>query len=72
MLLTFRLSDSIFDRNSKNSLLEMFNLISHEPSIFVIGATNCPWDLDPAFLSRFQRKVYLSLPNDSDYLLSAS
>ena len=65
-------SESSFDRRSKNSLLEMFNEISHEPSIFIIGATNRPWDLDPAFLSRFQHKVYLGLPSASDYLVSAS
>ena len=30
---------------------------------FLLAATNCPWDLDPAFLRRFQRRVYVPLPN---------
>lgn len=32
-------------------------------NVIIIGATNCPWDLDPAFLRRFQKKVYVPLPN---------
>ena len=39
---------------------------------YLMEATSRPWDLDPAFLIRFQRRVYLSLPSDSDYLASAS
>ena len=31
--------------------------------ILVIGATNLPWDLDAAILSRFQKKIYI--PHDS-------
>ncbi|KAF0306903.1 Vacuolar protein sorting-associated protein 4 [Amphibalanus amphitrite] len=30
---------------------------------FLLAATNCPWDLDPAFLRRFQRRVYVPLPD---------
>lgn len=33
------------------------------PGLFVIGATNTPWQIDPAFLRRFDRKCYISLPN---------
>ena len=36
----------------------MFNRLSQEPTVFIVGATNRPWDIDPAFLSRFQRKVF--------------
>lgn len=32
-------------------------------NVIIIGATNCPWDLDPAILRRFQKKVYVPLPN---------
>jgi SpoVK/Ycf46/Vps4 family AAA+-type ATPase len=31
--------------------------------VVFIGATNKPWDLDDALLSRFQRKVYVPLPD---------
>lgn len=32
-------------------------------TIFVLCTTNCPWELDPAFLRRFQRKIFVGLPN---------
>ena len=31
--------------------------------VLTIGATNFPWLLDPAILSRFQRRVYVPLPD---------
>ncbi|RNJ77170.1 MAG: AAA family ATPase [Nitrosopumilus sp. H8] len=30
--------------------------------MYVIGATNKPWSLDMAFLRRFQKRIYVSLP----------
>jgi SpoVK/Ycf46/Vps4 family AAA+-type ATPase len=32
--------------------------------VLVIGATNKPWDLDEAAMSRFQRKIYVPLPDE--------
>jgi len=32
--------------------------------VLIMGATNKPWDLDEAALSRFQRKIYVPLPDE--------
>ncbi|XP_061190417.1 uncharacterized protein LOC133198325 [Saccostrea echinata] len=31
--------------------------------IFLLCATNCPWELDSAFLRRFQRRIFIPLPD---------
>jgi len=31
--------------------------------LLVLGATNRPWDIDTAMLSRFEKKVYVPLPD---------
>lgn len=36
------------------------------PNVYLICATNCPWDIDPAFLRRFQRRIYIPIPNRSE------
>ncbi|XP_063599374.1 uncharacterized protein LOC134775741 [Penaeus indicus] len=52
-------------RRVKTELLQQMEDIKRNgrSSVFVMGATNCPWDLDPAFLRRFQRRVYVPLPD---------
>ncbi len=35
---------------------------STEDKILIMGATNKPWDLDDAIISRFQKKIYVPLP----------
>ena len=37
--------------------------------LYVIGATNKPWSLDPPFLRRFQKRIYVPLP-DNDARMS--
>ena len=64
--------EASFDRRFKKRLLEMFNQLSETPSVMVIGATNRPWDIDEAFLSRFQRKVFFGLPRREDYMAMLS
>ncbi len=44
------------------SEVEGFNTKKDERILFM-GATNKPWDLDDAMLSRFQRKIYVPLPD---------
>ena len=36
--------------------------------ILLIGATNCPWDIDDAILRRLQRRVYVPLPDQNTRL----
>ncbi|XP_063928076.1 uncharacterized protein LOC135141158 [Zophobas morio] len=42
---------------------ELLKQIDGHPNVFLLCATNCPWDLDKAFLRRFQRRIYIPLPN---------
>ncbi|CAG5126342.1 unnamed protein product [Candidula unifasciata] len=35
----------------------------NQEKIFLLCATNCPWDLDTAFLRRFQKRIYIKLPD---------
>ena len=32
-------------------------------SIVVIGASNCPWDIDDAIRRRLEKRIYIPLPN---------
>ncbi len=36
---------------------------SKDDRVVTIGATNIPWEIDSAFRRRFQRRIYVSLPN---------
>ncbi|CAG9329601.1 VPS4B [Blepharisma stoltei] len=43
-------------------LVQMQGVGHNEEGILVLGATNIPWELDPAIRRRFERRVYISLP----------
>lgn len=46
-------------------LKEMDGLMDKKRSlhVYVVGATNKPWALDEAFVRRFQRRIYIPLPD---------
>ena len=38
---------------------------SKESQLYVIGATNKPWSLEAGFLRRFQKRIYVTLPDNA-------
>lgn len=38
---------------------------SNQVGVLVLGATNVPWELDPAMRRRFDKRVYIALPDTS-------
>ncbi|MBN1800474.1 MAG: AAA family ATPase [Candidatus Lokiarchaeota archaeon] len=58
-------SESSGERRVKTQLLSEIQGLktSDKKRLLVLGATNRPWDIDDAMLSRFQKKVYVPLPD---------
>jgi SpoVK/Ycf46/Vps4 family AAA+-type ATPase len=58
-------SESGGERRVKTQLLSEIQGMksNHEKPMLVLGATNRPWDIDNAMLSRFEKKVYVPLPD---------
>ena len=44
-------------------LIQMQGVGNDDKGILVLGATNIPWQLDPAVRRRFQKKIYIGLPD---------
>ncbi|CEF70325.1 AAA+ ATPase domain and ATPase, AAA-type, core domain and P-loop containing nucleoside triphosphate hydrolase domain-containing protein [Strongyloides ratti] len=58
-----RSADSNYDRENKSELLVKFEEMSKkQKDVCVIGATNFPWDIDPAIKRRFDTEIYIPLP----------
>jgi vacuolar protein-sorting-associated protein 4 len=45
-------------------LVQMQGVGNKEGKILVLGATNFPWGLDPAMRRRFQKRIYIPLPEE--------
>jgi len=58
-------SESGGERRVKTQLLSEIQGIksTEDKPLLVLGATNRPWDIDNAMLSRFQKKVFVPLPD---------
>ncbi len=58
-------SESGGERRVKTQLLSEIQGVksTHDQPLLVLGATNRPWDIDNAMLSRFEKKVHVPLPD---------
>ena len=45
-------------------LVQMQGVGSNNKNVLVLGATNLPWEIDPAVRRRFERRIYISLPDE--------
>lgn len=51
-------------RRIKTELLVQMNGVGNDPTgVLVLGATNIPWNLDSAIRRRFERRIYIALPD---------
>ena len=57
---------SIADQRLTNQLLiELDNIYTSQAQVFVIAATNLPWQIDLAVMRRFPASVYIPLPDNT-------
>ena len=52
-------------------LVQMQGVGKTREGLLVLGATNRPWDIDSAMLRRFEKRIYIPLPNECVCLLHA-
>ncbi|XP_074638109.1 uncharacterized protein LOC141896700 isoform X1 [Acropora palmata] len=58
-----------YTRRIKTELLKQMEGANHSSSLqqfILLCATNCPWELDTAFLRRFQKRIYIPLPEKEE------
>ncbi|MDD4930624.1 MAG: AAA family ATPase [Candidatus Colwellbacteria bacterium] len=51
------------DGRALTTLLQKMDGMKSEDNVIIMGATNLPWDLDPAFVRRFSASVFVDLPD---------
>ncbi|XP_030381404.1 katanin p60 ATPase-containing subunit A-like 2 [Scaptodrosophila lebanonensis] len=62
-----RPTDHESSKRFKNELLQLLDGMEHALSgVFVLASTNLPWDIDEAFLRRFEKKLLVQLPNAAE------
>lgn len=59
-----RPSDHESSKRFKNELLQLLDGMEQQMGgVFVLASSNLPWDIDDAFLRRFEKKLLVQLPN---------
>lgn len=62
-----RSTDHESSKRFKNELLQLLDGMEHTLSgVFVLASTNLPWDIDEAFLRRFEKKLLVQLPSSTE------
>lgn len=62
-----RSTDHESSKRFKNELLQLLDGMEHSLSgVFVLASTNLPWDIDEAFLRRFEKKLLVQLPSTAE------
>ena len=60
---------NVHGRPATNQLLPEIDCNANQKtSVFVMGATNVPWNLDPAVMRRLPKKLYIQIPLQADRL----
>lgn len=54
-------NDSI--KRVKTELMQQTQGIKPTDNVLLLGATNVPWDIDPAMRRRFEKRIYIPLPD---------
>lgn len=44
-------------------MTQVDGILGNNENIFLLGSTNLPWNLDAAILRRFEKRLFISLPN---------